>query len=151
LSPVAKSAQRPVRRFTLNEPARLSARVGFRATHSLPCRRPSGSHLRSNAVRCGRAAEATAEKSTECRLTGPFSGRGKRCFRACERAQTPRYPRSDRCSVRLTSDTGAPVLATSIAQGCDAKGPIFVRDPSGQDAESRAGNFGYLVEGCCSS
>src|SRR4029453_8098670 len=41
-SPVAKSAQRPDLRLTLNDPSVRSGRVGLRANHSLPMRLPSG-------------------------------------------------------------------------------------------------------------
>ena len=43
LSPVAKSAHLPARRLIENDPALRSSRTGFRATHSHPPRRPSGS------------------------------------------------------------------------------------------------------------
>jgi CT1975-like protein len=63
-APVAKSAQRPLRRLILNEPGRLSARVGFRATHSKPHRLPSGSHRFANAGRLGSDALLMARKAT---------------------------------------------------------------------------------------
>ena len=71
-SPVAKSAQRPVRMLTLNEPGRRSARVGLRATHSAPCRRPSGSQRPSSA---GRTASAAALTRGEVEALAAAAGR----------------------------------------------------------------------------
>src|SRR6195256_6946713 len=42
LSPVAKSAHCPVFKLILNDPKCRSLRLGLRATHSCPSRRPSG-------------------------------------------------------------------------------------------------------------
>ena len=55
-SPVAKSAQRPVRRLILKEPSVRSVRRGLRATYSRPSRRPLGSHRDRSAGSMPRAA-----------------------------------------------------------------------------------------------
>ena len=75
----AKSAQRPVFRLTEKEPGRRSTRLGFLAIHSLPRRKPSGSHRVRSAGRQARAAALTASKSilrrVSVRSTVPASSR----------------------------------------------------------------------------
>jgi hypothetical protein len=64
VSPVAKSAHRPVSRLTLNDPARLSVLVGFVAIHSSPTRLPCGSHRETSIGVAGIEAAFTAGKFT---------------------------------------------------------------------------------------
>src|SRR6516225_8854367 len=67
LSPVAKSAHRPVRMFTLKLPDRLSARVGLRAAYSAPSRRPSGNQCCKSDGSTASAARLTSSKSIQPR------------------------------------------------------------------------------------
>ena len=96
LSPVAKSAHLPVRRLIENDPALRSSRTGFRATHSHPTSRPSGSQRATSDGSTCNAAWFTRAKSVivgqPSRLGVPWLDASSSCQDSIQVSDQHGYP-----------------------------------------------------------
>jgi hypothetical protein len=126
LSPVAKSAQRPVAVLTLNDPRLRSERRGFSATSSRPTILPPGrrrARTAGNAARAARLISATVHAKGLRRLANATGGARQRQWHA-ETAKANGRPR------RL------PALARGAGPGISS--PLLICRPSRAPTPRRA-------------